>query len=346
MVHALSVKPDSDELRASSESPADGEQNGDFELQDPDAATDEHVRAELPIALRETIAAGPPPAGAGEERPESEPDAAPAGSPASVPPVETEPRDTPVAGRFTTLEEEKSGEQQSALAFLAEPMWWLKLVGFLVILGVATWLVLVALRPPTADQLFERIQAAGRQQSVDALVGVEDEMQTFLSQFPHDPRGMEVRSLVEEIELYRLERRFERQSRRAGSRTDLLPVERAYLEAMQLAPANPELAVVRLEALLAVFGSELQADERTEPCVELARRQLERLRGNIDHWSQEHLQAIIDQLDRADSLQATDPAAAHAIRRGVVELYEDKRWAAAAVVRARESLSASQTPPE
>jgi serine/threonine-protein kinase len=346
MLHALSIKADSDEFRASAESPGEGEQDGDFLLQDPEAATDEHVRAEPPIALRETIPAVPPPAGAGPERRGPKADAAAGHSPADAAAVQTEPGDIPAAGRFTSVEEERSPPRQSPFAFLAEPTWWFKLVGLVTILSVAVWLVIAALKPPTGDQLFERIQQAGRQQSVDALLKVENEMQAFLGEFPNDPRAAEVRSFVEEIELYRLARRFERQSRRAGSRTDLLPVERTYLEAMQLAPANPELAVLRLEALLAVFGSEPQLEERAQQCVELARRQRERLRGNIDHWSREHLQAILDRLDHADSLQAADPAAAHAIRRGVVELYQDKPWAAAAVKRARESLSTSQTPPE
>jgi hypothetical protein len=43
-------------------------------------------------------------------------------------------------------------------------------------------------------------------------------------------------------------------------------------------------------------------------------------------------------LDRADELSVRDPDAARAMRRAVIELYQDKDWAAPAVQRAKKAM--------
>jgi hypothetical protein len=56
------------------------------------------------------------------------------------------------------------------------------------------------------------------------------------------------------------------------------------------------------------------------------------------------LTLLSERLDRADQLAASEPARARAIRKAVVELYQEKPWAAAAVNRARQALSAEKSP--
>ncbi|MCR4413780.1 MAG: hypothetical protein NUV77_15275, partial [Thermoguttaceae bacterium] len=49
-------------------------------------------------------------------------------------------------------------------------------------------------------------------------------------------------------------------------------------------------------------------------------------------------------LQRAEELRATDPAKARAIWNAVIQLYQDKSWAADVVRRAREGLAATPPP--
>jgi hypothetical protein len=71
----------------------------------------------------------------------------------------------------------------------------------------------------------------------------------------------------------------------------------------------------------------------------LTQRQLGRLRRQVAQQAQEDLRVLASRLNQADDLARTDPAAARAIRRAVVELYGDKPWAAEAVRRAETALA-------
>ena len=169
------------------------------------------------------------------------------------------------------------------------------------------------------------------------LVSVEDEIDEFLQRFPTDDRAQEVRALHEELDLYRLQRQYERRVRLRGGRETLGAIERAYVEATQLAAVNPQAAILKLQALLNVFsgGQPSNSDQR---CLKLAREQLDQLQATAEVVSAADLTVIQQRLDAAEALSRDDPEQAAAIRRGIVELYADKPWAEPAVARARAAL--------
>ena len=102
---------------------------------------------------------------------------------------------------------------------------------------------------------------------------------------------------------------------------DLLPIERAYLEAVQVRANDPEAALARLEALVAVFGGAPDASltvlqqKASERCLGLAEKQLEQLSETVKEFNQEQRQAIRKQLERADKLAASDRPAAEQVWR-------------------------------
>jgi serine/threonine-protein kinase len=249
--------------------------------------------------------------------------------------------------RFTSVSEEDLGKihhDEARERPLVSLHTWV-LAAALTVVGLSTWYLL---RPASADTLYERIAATTASHTIKSYRQAEGDIDEFLMRFPHDPRAEGLREYAREIELDKLETRFELRAKGLLASESLLPVEMAYLEAINSAKRDPSKAAVKLQALLDLFGphspqaaAKGRRKERAGPtaqCLELARRRLKQINDQIDHSVPTQLALIQSRLDRADGLNATDPQAARAIRRAVIELYQDKDWAAPAVRRAKKAL--------
>jgi serine/threonine-protein kinase len=246
--------------------------------------------------------------------------------------------DRATTGRFTVVEKEEldrpEPEPPAHSAIISLHTW--ILAGCLLAMGLGAWYLL---RPPSADALYDKIDTMTSDRSIDSFQAAESSMQEFLTRYSGDLRAGRLRGYMREIELYRLEKKFERRAKGMASADRLLPIERAYVEAMNLAWLDPERGLAKLQALV-----DLHTD-RTDPtgpdgqCLDLARRQMSRLRRQLDR-SLPELQAGLDErLKRADEIRQTDPETARAILRGLVDLYQDKPSAAEAVAKARRALA-------
>jgi eukaryotic-like serine/threonine-protein kinase len=246
---------------------------------------------------------------------------------------------------FITMAEEEA--HAKAILSTDEDGWVrrLSLAGIVAALFALAGVAWFASRPATEDVLRKRIEAAAAEGDVQELVKVEDSIAEYLVRFGENESAEKMKKYQEEIELYRLERQFDLKARRLGGTQALLPVERAYLEAMQLAPLEPETALAKLEAIPVVFGgTEHNTDDPLEArsitrCVELARKQAEQLRDSVGKTLAEERQFLRRRIESANQLAAKDPAAARAILQGIVELYADRPWASALVTQAQESLA-------
>jgi serine/threonine-protein kinase len=257
----------------------------------------------------------------------------------------------PKATRFTTVsEDELRGHREADDASLKQ---WLIVGALAAVAAIAIGTtVFLATRPPAADELYRAVKQATDANGIEALAGVEDELARFASLYGDDPRAAEMKALQEELALYRLERSFERRAKRGGGGVGLQPVERAYLEAVQLAAAHPEAALAKFDAIVAVFGgppdpSLAGPQQRVrEQCLELARKQIDQLGATVEKLNAEQQAAIRQELQRADKLAATDRAAAEQVWRGIVTLYGDKAWAEELVAEASAKLTAETEPTE
>ena len=247
----------------------------------------------------------------------------------------------PKATRFVTVD---SRELHGRKERDDEALWqWIGIGGLcaaaiLLIGGVAYF----ATRSPSADQLFATIQQAAE---ADNLGPAEPQVTEFLANHAADPRAAQVQHYQAELERNRLQQSFERRIRRAEGPEGLTPVERAYYQAVQLAGHDPQAALARFEAILAVYGGSApdksdSADARNiERCLELAQQQVERLSDSTKKMNAEEQAEIRQQLARAEQLAASDPAAANRIRQGIITLYADKSWAQELVAEAQAALS-------
>jgi hypothetical protein len=204
------------------------------------------------------------------------------------------------------------------------------------VVAVVAWQVL---SPPSADAIYERIAAAAAGSEAD-LSAASGDVEQFLRLYPDEPRSAEVSGYRDEIELARSQNTFERRARRLSATASLTPVERAYLDAVEVGRSRPEEAIERLEAILAVYDDDEDAPKSTQQVIRLARRQIDALQKAVDQSSDEHLAELQARLAAAKKISATKREDAAKIYRGIVTLYADKPWAASVIAEARRELDA------
>jgi serine/threonine protein kinase len=257
------------------------------------------------------------------------------------------------SSHFTTVDEaELRQRHRSPDADESSPKIWLTAaLLFVTAAAIIGGLVFVATRPPSADKLFERVKAAADSGEVTGLAQAEADIDSFLAHFAADPRAEEMRSWKEEIDLSRREKQFQAVGRLRKRVGNLTPVERAFSEAMELERTDPEAALARFAAIVAVYQG--AADPAASPLdqgvqnqtVELAAKQVERLKASIATLNGEQRASLRQQLERANELAEEDRAAAERIWRGIVTLYRDKAWAKDLVEQAEAKLATTEPEP-
>lgn len=240
------------------------------------------------------------------------------------------------SGRFVSVAREQLDplpSEEPANPF-AVSLWTLSLAAALVGLGAIVWYFL---QPPTAEAIYDRIHAKAVEGGA-MIEAAEADIEDFLMRYPKDPRAATLREYQREIELRRLERRFDRRAKGLFGAENLLPIERAYFEAISAARTDIDAGIARLSALL-----DLYCDSRGDPgpqglCLELARRRLEQLQTEIERAGGDLHAMLNERLTAARNAQSTDPEKSQRIYRAIETLYAGKPWAAQAVAEARRAL--------
>jgi serine/threonine-protein kinase len=257
---------------------------------------------------------------------------------AATPAAAAEP--VPAKAKFYTLEEEEALRRKRERKGEEGTPQWLLLLGMAAAVIVLGGLIVFALLPPSADTLYRQIAAAAESGELSQLQSVDAEIRQFLERFPADPRSKDLDKYRERLDIARLEKQaqFKARTGRGGS----LPVERAYSDAVRLMESDPEHALARFAAIVAVFdGVKGDSDDETERnanYVKLARNRMDELKETVRELSAAQQKLIAARLDQADKLQTDDPETAEQIYRGVIELYADKQWASELVERAKKAL--------
>ncbi len=244
--------------------------------------------------------------------------------------------------RFVVVPEEDLDrhEVDEHHAPLVSPHTW-ALAGALVIMGLGAWYFL---RPPSADRLYAKITAETADNSIESLRAAAGDIDKFLVRFSDDPRADTLRDYAREIELDQMETQFNLRMRGWTRSGNLLPIERAYQEARNYAAIDPDLAVVKLQAVVDLYNHRRDAGGLTGKCLELARRRLDQLKKELKQPTQDYREMLTDRLDVADKVSKTDPQRARHMWQAVIELYSEKPWAVDAVDRARKGLASVPEP--
>jgi len=318
MLHALSVGSETMEADAGwfAENESDAEREADRSLPPAEAPT-----IELPAARQ----------AAGAESKETAPAAPSTASP----------------GRFVLVGEDeldRPEHDEPDSAMISWQTW--ALAASLIAVGMTVWWFL---QPPSADALFQRIVKRTDNLSIEAipdkmtgLSDVEDAFEVikdFSSRFPNDPRCVQLLEYENELDLRRMELKFEIQVKERRRAKSLTPAELMYLEAIGNARLDPTRAMVKLQALVDLFNNTSSGDlATTERCITLAQRRLDPLRREVEKQAAQQLPILRQRLDAADALRNSEPQRALAVYRAVVALYDEMPWAADEVDRARAAI--------
>ena len=213
--------------------------------------------------------------------------------------------------------------------------------------GLTVW---YWLQPPKAESLYEEVAVAAADGKVERLIDVESKINAFIDHYPADRRVREMQGYLDEIELYRLERRFEFRSKFLSKNDGLQPVERMYFEALGYLHLDPELGRKKLQALVDLFREAKDGSKQTRECLQLAQKQLDRLDRQMPQQVSADRKLLEEKLAEARQLDSTDPTAAYRMRAAIVELYGTEAWAAGLVDQARAALEGTELrdlmPPE
>ncbi len=245
----------------------------------------------------------------------------------------------PPSTHFTPVAEEdldRVEPQRQRHALISLQTW--ALVAGLIAVGLS---VRYFLKEPSPKALYEKITARTADGKITSLLEAEDDIESFLNLRldPNDPRSDRMREFQKEIDLYRLEREFEFRAKGRAATENLLPIERAYLEAINYVRLDPERGMAKLQALIDLHNHRADISGPTGNCLVLAQRKLDQLQKQLDRRKAQQLDLLRDRLDHAQRISPTDPDRARSIYRAVIELYRDKPWAAQPVGRAREKLA-------
>jgi hypothetical protein len=142
---------------------------------------------------------------------------------------------------------------------------------FLALVAAIVW----ALWPPSADTLYRRLTKISRERGPREA---KEFIDRFLERFPHDPRCPEVEDLRMDVECELLQKKLAISALVSGDAT-LEPYERHFLEAIRLAPEQPQRAREMFQALVDRYGEYRDPSPELSRCLEAANHQLRRLRG-------------------------------------------------------------------
>ena len=218
--------------------------------------------------------------------------------------------------------------------------------------GMAGMIAYLLLKPPTADQLYERIATVAGAPDGD-LRDVARDIDNFLASFPDDPRASE----IAKFDLRRKVDLLEKRSRRRILGDRAVPaIERDYRAALSHADTSPTAAVTALEAIETLHRNPEPNLSQEDHAVWMAlvQRQIatleERARGEQQadrERADEILAEAATLVARANNAPAEEAASLLTTRQSLllslIQTYADRPHMAKAVATARSQLAAQAT---
>ncbi|MEM7312275.1 MAG: protein kinase [Planctomycetota bacterium] len=240
---------------------------------------------------------------------------------------------------FTTVDEEHRRRHTITDEKPEESLWSrVGVIGMLIgALGLLFFIVFQLRKPPTANQIFSKIQFAASQ-GTETLAKETKWLDEFSKRFPDEARNEQIEDYQKEVDLHRLERQLEITARLRNASRTLAPVEQAVVDAIRKESLNPEAAARDFRAIINLFSTDEDATDRERQCILLAKRNYRRLQARIDRDANTYVNVLLERLEYARKKTETEPSEGQQLLRDLIHLYSDKGWAKEVVEKARAIL--------
>lgn len=192
-------------------------------------------------------------------------------------------------------------------------------------------------RPLSPDALLKRIDAM--QDTSDSyersvLLGYLREYEKRVDK--NDPKLAEHAQLKDDLQVQELERKLRQRARfRTSHASSLSMVEQALLDAIDLIPQDPKMAMNRLKALQTLYVDPMvKRSKRDDRLLKVASRLHDRALQTLTTYEKNYLNPLNAHLDRAEQFLESNPQRAMQVAQAVVTLHGHQPWASAQIDRA------------
>lgn len=231
--------------------------------------------------------------------------------------------------RAVRATEQEATEQPSTLGTI------LLAVGLLVLLSVSGFLIYDrVLRPRTADELWVLIEPAQ-----ERPMGVMRQIESFLKQYPKDPRADDVQELKSKAEALQFRNALALKS--TINKQDLTDLEKQFLKWTADDHESKWDKQSELKTLLTFHRAvEEPPSERIKSCLKAAEVYRQMYLKQALPEVEEKANEINLRIEAANRLEETDPGQAAEIRRSLIDLFGNKEWAKPLIEPLRRRIAA------
>ncbi len=188
------------------------------------------------------------------------------------------------------------------------------------------------LQPPSADALYSQINRILESSSESAITDAAEPIDLFLKTYPKDPRAQELEPWAKDAEVLKQARQLQYSLKLKGP-TALSAVEHAYVDWHIARSEDPSVARNKLNALITVYGPQLDLSPRDRHLVDLAKHASKRMAESSDKGGISAAEQLAELIDKAQREMPKEQLQDY--YRNLIELYGDKPWAREQLQRIR-----------
>jgi eukaryotic-like serine/threonine-protein kinase len=203
--------------------------------------------------------------------------------------------------------------------------WFPIMILLVAIVASAVYGVYLVTRPPTAEQLFTKIEAGASRPT-----SVSREIDRFLELYPDDERAAQVGELQKVANVMAYHKRLVAKNRLPGQNR-LTNIEQKFLSVMDEVQKDAAVGYPQLESFVTLYDAGDQTPAANLDVVAAAKMMLRKVKDDLEKETNINRRQINDALQRASD----QPEQAAEIYRSIIQMYESNLQVADLVETAR-----------
>ena len=193
-------------------------------------------------------------------------------------------------------------------------------------------------QPPTADELFLRIDRMVDPNEPASVMKVRTEIQQFINNFPEDSRTLQIANYLQDISAYELEMRLSVMAKGRRETGTLAAAEELCYHALRAhRQGRTAEGVKMLQGVIELYGD--VTEDRIQNAVKVATNLRDAWERELEERTKKLADSLTNFRERAITLTPTDPQRARRIWKAIIDSYGSFGWADEDVQLARQALA-------